>query len=354
MKVIVTGGAGFIGSAVVRRLMAESDWSVVTVDCLTYAANLASLGDVLENPRHCLVIEDICDAEAMARVFAEHDPDAVLHLAAETHVDRSIDGPAAFVRTNVVGTTVLLDAARAHWLALPEARRDAFRFIHVSTDEVFGSLGPDDVPFCETTPYDPRSPYSASKASSDHMARAWHETYGLPVIVTNCTNNYGPCQFPEKLVPLMILKGLSSGALPVYGKGLNIRDWLYVDDHASALHRVLDNGTPGRTYTIGGLCEKTNLDVVHALCALLDELAPLADGRPHADLITYVADRPGHDLRYAMDIARMRDELGWTPAETFESGLRKTVEWYLANEGWWKGIQDGSYRGQRLGLGGAA
>lgn len=350
MVVLVTGGAGFIGSALVRRLVRESGHRVVTVDALTYAANLDNLAELQGHPRHVLEVVDIRDGAALARVFARHDPDAVVHLAAESHVDRSIDGPAAFIETNITGTYVLLEAARRHWAALPEERRHRFRFVHVSTDEVFGSLGDDGV-FTEDTPYRPSSPYSASKAASDHLARAWQETYGLPVMVTNCTNNYGPYQFPEKLIPLMILKGLAGEAMPVYGTGENVRDWLYVEDHAEALHLVLEKGAPGRTYTIGGGCEKRNIDVVRGVCALLDQRAPLPDGRPHESLITFVADRPGHDLRYAMDTGRMQGELGWRPRESFETGLAKTVDWYLANRTWWRRIHDGSYRGERLGLG---
>ena len=350
-RIIVTGGAGFIGSAVVRQLLAETDAVVVNLDKLTYAANPASLAAVENHPRYVFEHADICDGAALARIFARHTPDAVMHLAAESHVDRSIDGPGAFMETNIMGTYRLLEAARAHWLKLEGTARDGFRFLHVSTDEVFGSLGPEGL-FTETTPYQPRSPYSASKASSDHLVRAWHETYGLPVVLTNCSNNYGPCQFPEKLIPLMILKGLEGKPLPVYGKGENIRDWLYVEDHARALRLVLERGKTGESYNIGGRCERTNLAVVHTLCALLDELNPA--GAPHQRLITYVADRPGHDLRYAIDADKIDRELGWRPLETFETGMRKTVEWYLANRPWWQAITDGSYQGQRLGLSAAS
>lgn len=346
-RILVTGGAGFIGSAVVRQLLAETDAFVVNVDKLTYAANLSSLPGAAENPRYAFEKVDICDGDELRRVFAEHRPDAVMHLAAESHVDRSIDGPGEFIQTNVVGTFRLLEAARAYWMGLPADERAAFRFHHISTDEVFGTLG-DEGFFTETTAYSPNSPYSASKASSDHLVRAWHETYGLPVVLTNCSNNYGPYHFPEKLIPLMILKGLKGEPLPVYGKGDNVRDWLYVEDHARALRLVLDRGVIGESYNIGGYNERTNLDVVRTLCALLDELAPA--GAPHDRLITFVADRPGHDKRYAIDASKITRELGWTPQETFETGLRKTVEWYLENRSWWEAILNGSYRGERLGL----
>ena len=345
-RILVTGGTGFIGSAVVRQLVTETAATVVNLDKLTYAANPASLADLADNPRYVFERADICDGAALARIFTEHRPDGVMHLAAESHVDRSIDGPGAFMDTNIIGTYRLLEAARGHWLKLEGAERDRFRFLHISTDEVFGSLGPEGF-FTETTPQ-PQSPYSASKASSDHLVRAWHDTYGLPVLLTNCSNNYGPRQFPEKLVPLMILKGLSGQPLPVYGKGENIRDWLYVEDHARALRLVLKRGKVGESYNVGGRCERTNLSVVYTLCALLDELNPA--GAPHNRLITYVADRPGHDLRYAIDAGKIDRELGWRPEETFETGLRKTVEWYLANRPWWRAIADGSYHGQRLGL----
>ena len=348
MKVIVTGGAGFIGSAVVRLLVEEIGVEVVNLDALTYAGNLDSLVSVAERPGYRFVRADIRDAPAMADLFAAEQPDAVMHLAAESHVDRSIDGPAAFIDTNINGTYTLLEAARGYWNGLPPARREAFRFHHVSTDEVYGSLGPEGL-FTETTPYAPNSPYSASKAASDHLARAWHHTYGLPVVTTNCSNNYGPCQFPEKLIPLIILNGLEGKPLPVYGTGANVRDWLYVEDHARALWTALTKGTPGEVYNIGGEAERTNLEVVHAVCDLLDELVPAA--APRRELITYVTDRPGHDVRYAMDIARIRRELHWEPRETFDSGLRKTVQWYLDNRPWWEAVRSGRYAGERLGLG---
>jgi len=345
--ILVTGGAGFIGSAVVRQLLAETDVRVVNLDKLTYAANLASLPGAADNPRYAFERVDICDSDALRRVFAEHQPDAVMHLAAESHVDRSIDGPGDFIQTNIVGTYRLLEAARGYWSTLPADRKDGFRFHHISTDEVFGTLGEDGF-FTETTAYSPNSPYSASKASSDHLVRAWHETYGLPVVLTNCSNNYGPYHFPEKLIPLVILKGLAGEPLPVYGKGDNVRDWLYVEDHARALRLVLEKGRIGESYNIGGHNERTNIAVVRSICALLDELAP--DGAPHDRLITFVTDRPGHDKRYAIDADKIERELGWRPEETFESGLRKTVEWYLANRPWWEAVRNGSYCGERLGL----
>ncbi|NRG18535.1 dTDP-glucose 4,6-dehydratase [Rhizobiales bacterium] len=347
MKVIVTGGAGFIGSALVRRLVLDEGVHVITVDSLTYAGNLTSLGEVMAHPRHRFVQADIRDGAAMERLFKDEAPDAVMHLAAESHVDRSIDGPADFIDTNIIGTYRLLEAARAFWSAIPAPKRDAFRFHHVSTDEVYGSLGPDGA-FSETTPYAPNSPYSASKAGSDHLVRAWHHTYGLPTLITNCSNNYGPRQFPEKLIPLMILNGLEGKPLPVYGTGENVRDWLFVDDHADALWHVVKNGVPGEVYNIGGEEERTNIDVVRTICDLLDRQLP-AD-RSRRNLITFVADRPGHDARYAMDISKITTELGWRPRHTFEEGLEKTVAWYLSNRNWWEEIGSGRYAGERLGL----
>jgi dTDP-glucose 4,6-dehydratase len=347
--VLVTGGAGFIGSALVRRIIRNTGDAVVVVDKLTYAANLDSVAEVADDPRYAFERVDICDAAALRGVFDRYEPDAVIHLAAESHVDRSIDGPAAFIETNVVGTFTLLEAALAHHRALAPARRDAFRFVHVSTDEVYGSLGPTGL-FTEDTPFQPNSPYSASKAASDHLARAWHHTYGLPVVTTNCSNNYGPYQFPEKLIPLTILNALAGKPLPVYGRGDNVRDWLYVEDHAAALLAALDRGRLGETYNVGGGNERRNIDVVRAVCALVDELAPDATG-PRERLITFVADRPGHDRRYAIDAGKIERELGWRAHETFETGLRKTVAWYLANGGWSARVHSGAYRGERLGLG---
>jgi dTDP-glucose 4,6-dehydratase len=348
-RILVTGGAGFIGSAVVRQLIEETEAEVCNVDKLTYAGNLASLGGARQSNRHHFREADICDAAAMAAIFAEFRPDAVMHLAAESHVDRSIDGPADFIHTNVVGTFTLLDTATAYWRGLASGDKDRFRFHHISTDEVFGSLG-DDGQFHEATAYDPRSPYSASKASSDHLVRAWFHTHGLPVVVTNCSNNYGPYHFPEKLIPLVILKAISSEPLPVYGDGSNIRDWLFVEDHARALRLVVDRGAVGETYCVGGNSERTNLQVVQAICAELDALRPRSDGKRYAEQITFVSDRPGHDFRYAIDAGKLKRELGWEPAESFESGIGRTVRWYLDNEGWWRAIQEGSYRGERLGL----
>ncbi len=351
-RILVTGGAGFIGSALVRHIINETNDSVVVVDKLTYAGNLASLAPVAGSERFAFEQVDICDRAALDEVFAKYQPDGVMHLAAESHVDRSIDGPAAFIETNIVGTYTLLEAARSYWLEQEPQARAAFRFHHISTDEVYGDLhGPEDL-FTETTPYAPSSPYSASKAGSDHLVRAWSRTYGLPVLVTNCSNNYGPYHFPEKLIPLIILNALAGKPLPVYGNGHQIRDWLYVEDHARALWLVINEGAPGETYNIGGHNERANIDVVLAICELLEQRVPeKPQGVAHyRDLITHVTDRPGHDLRYAIDAGKIERELGWRPRETFSSGLAKTVDWYLANEAWWRQVQDGSYQGQRLGL----
>lgn len=350
MTILITGGAGFIGSAVVRQYIAETNETIINLDKLTYAGNLESLGAAREDPRHVFEQADILDAAALARIFAEHRPRAVMHLAAESHVDRSIDGPAEFIETNIVGTSTLLEAARQYWDGMEGAEREAFRFHHVSTDEVYGTLGPEGL-FTEETPYSPNSPYSASKASSDHLVRAWHETYGLPVVITNCSNNYGPCQFPEKLIPVLILKALAGEKLPIYGKGENIRDWLYVEDHAAALRLVLEKGRVGETYNIGGRAERTNIDVARAVCTILDELLPDSSHRPHENLITFVADRPGHDLRYAIDSNKIERELGWSQTESFESGLKRTVAWYLENRTWWQRILSGDYQVERIGLG---
>lgn len=349
LRILVTGGAGFIGSALVRHLIANTAHQVLNVDKLTYAGNLRSLDAVATDPRYRFLAADVCDAEAMRAALADFKPDVVTHLAAESHVDRSIDGPSDFIQTNIVGTFVLLSETLEYWRGLAPAARERFRFHHISTDEVFGALGADGF-FTETTAYDPRSPYSASKASSDHLVRAWSHTYGLPVIVTNCSNNYGPHHFPEKLIPLMIIKGLSGEPLPVYGKGLNVRDWLYVDDHVRALTRVFEAGAPGETYIIGGRSERTNLEVVQDVCTCLDRIRPRADGKSHSEQITYVADRPGHDHRYAIDPSKLERELGWTAREDFASGIEKTVHWYLDNEWWWRPILAGGYQGQRLGL----
>lgn len=343
---LVTGGAGFIGSAVTRTLLRETAYTVVNVDKLTYAGNLESLAEVHRDRRYTFEQVDVADAAAVADVFARHEPRGVLHLAAESHVDRSIDGPGDFIHTNVVGTFVLLQESLRHWRRLQEP--ESFRFIHVSTDEVFGSLESTGV-FTEKTAYDPSSPYSASKAASDHLARAWYRTYGLPVIVTNCSNNYGPYQFPEKLIPLMIQKALRGERLPVYGNGENVRDWLYVYDHACALIKALEEGTIGDTYAIGGRSERRNIDVVRAICALVDELSPDPRIGKRESLIEFVKDRPGHDLRYAIDSSKIETDLGWRPSETFETGLRRTVEWYLTNQTWCERVQSGAYRGERLG-----
>ena len=341
--ILVTGGAGFIGGNFVLDWVAATGEAVVNLDKLTYAGNLETLKSLEGDARHLFVRGDICDRALVAGLLAEHKPRAIVHFAAESHVDRSIDGPGEFVRTNVEGTFSLLEAARAYWGGLDEAARSAFRFHHVSTDEVYGSLGPDDAPFAETHPYEPNSPYSASKAASDHLVRAWYHTYGLPVVTTNCSNNYGPYHFPEKLIPLMIVNALAGKPLPIYGDGMNVRDWLYVTDHCSAIRAVLAGGRLGETYNIGGWNEKPNVDIVKTICALLDELRPDPAGS-YSRLISYVKDRPGHDRRYAIDARKVERELGWRPAETFESGIRKTVEWYLANPGWVANVQSGAYR----------
>jgi dTDP-glucose 4,6-dehydratase len=351
VKIIVTGGAGFIGSAVIRHIIANTNASVVNLDKLTYAGNLESLASIENSERYCFEQVDICDYAEVLRVFEQHQPDTIMHLAAESHVDRSIDGPGEFITTNVVGTYTLLEVARRYYLTLSDDKKTQFRFHHISTDEVYGDLGPTGL-FTETTSYEPSSPYSASKASSDHLVRAWQRTFDLPTLVTNCSNNYGPYHFPEKLIPLIILNALAGKPLPVYGDGLQIRDWLYVEDHARALYKVLTQGNVGETYNIGGHNERRNIDVVNTICRILDELVP---AKPQGiarydELITFVADRPGHDVRYAIDASKIKRELGWEPEETFDSGIRKTIEWYLANEDWWRRVQDGSYQGQRLGL----
>lgn len=347
MKILVTGGAGFIGSAVIRRAVAAGH-SIVNVDILTYAANLANVAMVAQSPNYAFVKADICDAEAMKSVFDDHRPDAVMHLAAESHVDRSIDGPGAFMTTNVMGTFNMLQAARAYWDALDAAGKDSFRFHHVSTDEVYGDLSLDDPAFSETTPYDPSSPYSASKAASDHIVRAWARTYGFPVVITNCSNNYGPYQFPEKLIPVVILKALHRQPIPVYGAGDNIRDWLYVDDHADALLTVLTRGTLGQTYNIGGNNERTNLELVHTICALVDDYR--GDGFVHKDLIEFVTDRPGHDRRYAINADKIKNDLGWTPSVEWNDGFKSTLDWYLDNEAWWRPLVKAGQFGDRIGL----
>ena len=347
LKILVTGGAGFIGSAVCRHLVTEQNTRVLNVDKLTYAANLNSLESIAGHKNYSFTKADICDAVKMRQIFADFTPDAIIHLAAESHVDRSITGSSAFMETNILGTHVLLETARDYWSRLKGERRDGFRFVHVSTDEVYGSLG-DDGLFREDTSYDPSSPYAASKAASDHLAMSWCRTYGLPVVLSNCSNNYGPCQFPEKLVPLMILNALDGKALPVYGDGSNVRDWLYVDDHARALYLILRKGRIGEKYNIGGRNEKTNLDVVQLVCDLMDRQFP--NGAPHDALIEFVTDRPGHDHRYAIDAGKIEAELGWRALETFETGFDKTVCWYLANQKWWEPLRKGSYKGERLGL----
>jgi dTDP-glucose 4,6-dehydratase len=355
--ILITGGDGFIGSAVVRHIIENTDESVVNVDCLTYAGNPDSLASIAENVRYNFVQADICDFQLMSDIFAKYQPDAVMHLAAESHVDRSIDGPADFVRTNIIGTFTLLEASRHYWSLLSCDKKTAFRFHHISTDEVYGDLENTVDLFTESTPYAPSSPYSASKASSDHLVRAWNRTYGLPVIVTNCSNNYGPYHFPEKLIPHIILNALSAKSLPVYGDGSQIRDWLYVEDHARALYKVVTEGKVGETYNIGGHNEKKNIEVVETLCSILDELKPVANNPAflsspmthYKELITFVTDRPGHDVRYAIDASKIERELGWTPEESFETGIRKTVEWYLNNENWWKRVLNGDYQLERVG-----
>ena len=351
MKILVTGGAGFIGSAVIRHIIQDTDDEVLNIDKLTYAGNLESLKEIDQNPRYTFQQIDICDKEALEQAFNSFKPNLVMHLAAESHVDRSIDGPDEFIQTNIVGTYNLLEVARDYWSTLPETRKQAFRFHHISTDEVYGDLeGTTDL-FTEITPYSPSSPYSASKASSDHLVRAWHRTYRFPILITNCSNNYGPYHFPEKLIPLVILNALDGKALPIYGKGNQIRDWLFVEDHVRALYTVVTEGVIGETYNIGGHNEKQNIEVVKTICQILDELKPQPNGQPYESLITFVKDRPGHDLRYAIDASKIANKLNWTPTETFDSGIRKTVEWYLGNLEWCHRVQDGSYQRERLGAG---
>lgn len=347
--ILVTGGAGFIGSALIRHLIRRTPHRVVNVDKLTYAGNLSTLAEVSDDPRYHFERADVADAAAMARIFETYRPDVVMHLAAESHVDRSIEGPAAFIETNIVGTYTLLEAARRHWERLDPEERDAFRFLHVSTDEVYGTLGAEGL-FTEETPYQPNSPYSASKASSDHLVRAWHHTYGLPVLITNCSNNYGPYQYPEKLIPVVLLHALQGKPIPVYGRGENVRDWLYVNDHVDALWTVVERGAVGETYNVGGRSERKNIEVVRAICALMDELVPEPAVPEHASLITFVEDRPGHDFRYAIDPTKIENDLGWRPAETFESGLRRTVQWYLSHLDWCRDVTAGKHDLRRLGL----
>ncbi len=349
MKILITGGAGFIGSAVIRYIIQHTQDSVLNVDKLTYAGNLESLVEVQDSKRYSFKQSDICDATGLTQIFSDYQPDVVMHLAAESHVDRSIDGPAAFIQTNIVGTYTLLEAARQYWSSLPESKKTNFRFHHISTDEVYGDLeGTTDL-FTENTSYAPSSPYSASKAASDHLVRAWHRTYGLPVLITNCSNNYGPYHFPEKLIPLVILNALEGKSLPLYGNGEQIRDWLFVEDHAQALYQVVSKGMIGETYNIGGHNEKKNIDVVKTICKLLDEIKPRADQSLYESLIVFVKDRPGHDLRYAIDASKIKQDLGWTPQHSFESGIRKTVEWYLTHLEWCQHVQNGSYQRERLG-----
>ncbi|EPM5567259.1 dTDP-glucose 4,6-dehydratase [Providencia thailandensis] len=351
MKILVTGGAGFIGSAVIRYIINNTNDTVINVDKLTYAGNLESLTSICEDPRYTFVQADICDSAAITNIFNLHQPDAIMHLAAESHVDRSIDGPSEFIQTNIIGTYTLLEVARQYWNQLPADKKATFRFHHISTDEVYGDLESTTDLFTETTPYAPSSPYSASKASSDHLVRAWQRTYGLPTLVTNCSNNYGPFHYPEKLIPLMILNALEGKPLPVYGNGQQIRDWLYVEDHARALYKVVTEGKIGETYNIGGHNEKANIDVVKTICSILEELVPNKPNNVehYSDLITYVTDRPGHDLRYAIDATKIKNELNWVPNETFETGLRKTVEWYLNNSDWCESVQNNKYNRERLG-----
>ncbi len=350
MRIIVTGGAGFIGSSVIRHIIKNTNDEVLNIDKLTYAGNLESLKEIDQNPRYQFQQVDICDASKLEQIFEQFQPDAIMHLAAESHVDRSIDGPSTFIQTNIVGTYTLLEAARKYWQRLDEIKKVNFRFHHISTDEVYGDLDGTTDLFTETTPYAPSSPYSASKASSDHLVRAWQRTYGLPTIVTNCSNNYGPYHFPEKLIPLVILNALDSKALPIYGAGNQIRDWLFVEDHARALYQVVTQGTVGETYNIGGHNEKQNIEVVKTICRILDQLRPQNNAQPYENLITFVKDRPGHDLRYAIDASKIENELGWKPLETFETGIRKTIEWYLSNLEWCRHVQDGSYQRERLGV----
>ena len=350
MNILITGGAGFIGSALIRYLIKNTDHQILNIDKLTYAGNLESLVEVESNPNYTFQKIDICDAAAIEQSFSEFQPDLIMHLAAESHVDRSIDGPAEFINTNIVGTYTLLEVSRKYWQSLSQHKKSQFRFHHISTDEVYGDLeGTTDL-FTESTPYAPSSPYSASKASSDHLVRAWYRTYGLPIVITNCSNNYGPYHFPEKLIPLVILNALDGKALPIYGKGNQIRDWLYVEDHAKALYKVVTEGTIGETYNIGGHNEKQNIEVVEIICHILDELKPQSNNQPYEELITFVEDRPGHDLRYAIDASKIKNDLGWTPEESFESGIRKTVKWYLNNLDWCRRVQDGSYQRERLGV----